>query len=199
MTDHIFNMFLPLLKSQKYISNAEKYLDQEIDINLDKFRDLPLSLQFDSLRYYFHVAGIEPNLHEPYLDVEPHEEITNKVVIHRTLRYRNHFINYKFLKDYEDLFFIGSKVEYEDLKKDVNNLRFYDCKNHLEMARIIKSSKIFIGNSSVGWGIAEALKVSRLLEACPYFPAVLPHGDNAYDFFFQIHFEKYFKKIYGTH
>ena len=77
MTDHIFNMFLPLLKSQKYISNAEKYLDQEIDINLDKFRDLPLSLQFDSLRYYFHVVGVEPNVQEPYLNVEPNMNITD--------------------------------------------------------------------------------------------------------------------------
>ena len=61
------------------------------------------------------------------------------------------------------------------------------------MAQIIKSSKFFIGNSSVGFPIAEALKTPRLLESCPYFPAALPHGKNAYDFYYQAHFEKFFK------
>ena len=71
--------------------------------------------------------GIQPNLIEPYLDVDAHKKIVNKVVIHRTFRYRNHFINYKFLENYENLFFIGTKDEYEDLKKEVKNLQFYDC------------------------------------------------------------------------
>ena len=133
---------------------------------------------------------------EPYINVDPHKEITNKVVILRTLRYQNHFINYKFLENYENLFFVGAKIEYEDLKKEVKNLQFYDCRDYLEMAMIIKSCKVFIGNSSIGHGIAEALKIPRLLEACPYFPAAQPHGQRAYDFYFQAHFEKFFKKLY---
>ena len=51
----------------------------------------------------------------------------------------------------------------------------------------------FIGNSSIGYNLAEGLKVPRLLEACPNFPVVRPHGKNAYDFYYQIHFEKFFK------
>lgn len=196
MTEKIFNMLLPLLKSQKYINNVEKYHDQEIDINLDSFREFPISFQFDNMRYSFHVVGIQPNLIEPYLDVDAHKKIVNKVVIHRTFRYRNHFINYKFLENYENLFFIGTKDEYEDLKKEVKNLQFYDCKNYLEMAMIIKSSKFVLVNSSIGHSIAEGLKVPRLLEACPYFSAAQLHGKNAYDFYFQIHFEKFVKKFY---
>ena len=38
------------------------------------------------------------------------------------------------------------------------------------MAQIIKACKFFIGNSSLGYDIAEGLKVPRLLEACPNFP-----------------------------
>jgi hypothetical protein len=85
------------------------------------------------------------------------------------------------------------KNEYDDLKKDIPNLEIYDCKDFLEMAQIIKSSKLFIGNMSVAYPIAEALKVPRLLEGCPYFPIVQPIGENAYDFYFQEHFENYFK------
>ncbi len=196
MNENTLNMLLPLLKTQKYLNSVNKYSSENIDIDFDIFRKLPISFVFDNARYYFQLVGIQPNLLETYLDIEKHDEIKNQIVIHRTLRYQNHFINYKFLNSYENLLFVGSKKEYEDLKKDITNLKFYDCKDFLEMAKIIKSSKLFIGNSSIGHALAEAIKIPRLLEACPGFPAAQPHGKNAFDFYFQIHFEKFFKKLY---
>ena len=65
----------------------------------------------------------------------------------------------------------------------------------LEMAEIIKSSKFFLGNLSLGYSIAEGLKVPRLLEACPEFPAAQPHGKNAYNFYFQKNFENLFNYL----
>ena len=87
---------------------------------------------------------------------------------------------------------MGTLDEYNHLKKELKNLEFYECKNFLEMASIIKSSKVFIGNSSLGIDIADGLKTPRLLEASPYFPARQVHGENGFDFYFQSHFEKYF-------
>ena len=89
-----------------------------------------------------------------------------------------------------------TKEEFEDMKLTVKNLEFYDCKDFLEMASIIKTSKIFIGNSTIGIDIAEGIKSPRLLEASPYFPARQIHGDKAYDFYFQAHFEKFFQLLY---
>ena len=43
--------------------------------------------------------------------------------------------------------------------------------------------------------MAEALKVPRILEAEPYFPVVQPIGKDAYDFYYQPHFEKWFKHL----
>ena len=48
---------------------------------------------------------------------------------------------------------------------------------------------------SPGYAIAESLKVPRLLEACPEMPYVHPVGENAYDFYFQEHFENYVKLL----
>ena len=62
-----------------------------------------------------------------------------------------------------------------------------------ELAMIIKNSKLFIGNLSFGYALAEALKVPRLLESGPNFPLVYPNGANAYDFYFQNHFENLVK------
>jgi len=189
----IFDMLLPLLKSQKYINNIEQYNNQNIDINFDIIRDLPCSINFDNSRWFFHIAGVQTDLTQPYLLADSHKLLKNKIVIIRTFRYRNYFINYNFLNDYKNLLFIGIKDEYDDLKKQINNLEYHDCKDFLEMATIIKACKFFIGNQSLGYDLAEALKTPRLLEGCPYFPVIKPHGSNAYDFFYQAHFEKFFK------
>ena len=191
MDDRMLNLFLPLMEKQKFIHKVEKYNNQKIDINFDIFRTLPVNICFNSPRWYFHISGIQVDLTDPYLEVEPHDKIKNKIVIHRTFRHRNQFINYKFLSNFNDLVFVGTKDEYEDLKKDVKNLELYDCKDYLDMARVIKSSKFFIGNQSVAYPIAEALKVPRILEAEPDFPVVQPIGKNAFDFYYQPHFEKW--------
>jgi len=196
INEKIYNMLLPLFKSQDYINDVQIFSNQDIDINFDIIRDLPINLLFDNLRYGFQIAGVQPNIEQPYLNVGKHEKVFNKIIILRSLRYQNHFINYKFLKNYDDLFFVGTRDEYDVLKKEVNNLQFYNCKDFLEMAMIINSSRFFVGNSSVGIDIAEALKKPRLLEACPHFPARQVHGKDAYDFYFQAHFEKFFKILY---
>tara|TARA_Y100000590_G_scaffold410929_1_gene504433 strand:- start:4133 stop:5047 length:915 start_codon:yes stop_codon:yes gene_type:complete len=193
--DRMLDLWLPLMKEQKFIHKVEKYNNQEIDINFDIFRTLPVNIHFNSPRWYFHISGIQVDLAEPYLEVEPHEKIKNKIVIHRTFRHRNQFINYKFLENYENLIFIGTKDEYDDLKKDVKNLEIYDCKDYLDMARVIKACKFFIGNQSVAYPIAEALKVPRILEAEPNFPVVQPIGKKAFDFYYQPHFEKWCKYL----
>ena len=200
--DHIFltktnvDMLLPLFMKQPYIHKVDKYTNQEIDIDLNLIREMPINHDLDSVRWYFQLTGVHSDLSVPYLFVVPHKVIKNKVVIIRNARRKNSFTNYKFLKKYENLLFIGLNDEYEDLKKEVPNLEFYDCKDFLEMAQIIKSSKLFLGNLSFGYTIAEGLKIPRLLEAGPDFPVVYPNGKNAYDFYFQEHFEKWFSHLY---
>jgi hypothetical protein len=193
--DRMLDLFLPLMKEQKFIHKVEKYNNQSIDINFDIFRELPVNINFNSPRWYFHISGVQVDLTDPYMDVKPHDKIKNKIVIHRTFRHRNQFINYKFLENYNDLIFVGIRSEYEDLKKDVKNLEFYECKDYLEMAQIIKACKFFIGNQSVAYPMAEALKVPRILEAEPLFPVVQPIGKNAYDFYYQPHFEKWCRHL----
>jgi len=196
LNNKIYDMLEPLLKKQSYINKVEKFKNEKIDINFDIIREIPINLLFDNTKYSFVVTGMQPNLALPYIESDNHDKLINKVVIQRTFRYRNPFINYKFLNEYENLLFVGTKEEFDDMKLNVKKLEFYDCKNFLEMSSIIKSSKFVIGNSSLAFPIAEGLKVPRLLEACPHFPAAQPHGLNAFDFYFQSHFEKWFKYLY---
>ena len=180
-------MLYPLLESQRYIDKIEIFNNQDIDINFDLIRELPINLLFDNARYGFHIAGVQVDLSKKFLEVEDHLNLKNKITILRSLRYQNPFINYGFLEKFENLYYLGTLDEYNHLKKELKNLEFYECKNFLEMASIIKSSKVFIGNSSLGIDIADGLKTPRLLEASPYFPARQVHGENGFDFYLLIH------------
>ncbi|MDB2698924.1 hypothetical protein N9Y77_05090 [Candidatus Pelagibacter bacterium] len=195
INDRIFNYALPLIGKQKYLNKVQKYIDQKIDINLDLFRDMP-GKPSNSSKWYFHITGVHADLHKPFLDTQEHDKIKNKIVISRSLRNKNSFIDYSFLNDFCDqLIFIGLKDEYLDLKKVIPELKHYDPLDFFEMSQIIKSSKFFLGNQSSPFAIAEGLKVPRLLENTYDVHDVEPTGGNCYDFFYQTHFEKFFYKL----
>ena len=198
LTENAILKMLPLLKNQNFINKVEIYDDQKIDIDLNFFRELPINFNIDSVRWYFHLTGCFPDLSNNYLEVNSHDKYNNYIVIMRSLRRQNKFIDYSFLSSYKNLVFVGLKNEFVDLKDKINNLEYFDSKDFLELASIIKNSKIFIGNLSFGYAVAEAIKVPRLLESGPNFPLVYPNGEKAYDFYFQNHFESLVKKLYSV-
>ena len=189
------DLILPLLRNQDFLDTVNIYKDEKIDINLNLFRDIPINLCFFQPRYYSHICGVNINVENTYLSIKPHDSIKNKIIVSRSPRYRNAFLNYKFLKNTKNLLCIGLKEEFQDLKREINNLEFYDCKDFLEMAEIIKASKFYVGNMCLQYVISDALKVPRLLEASPDNPIHFPIGKDAFDAHHQIHFEKFFAKL----
>ena len=189
------DLFIPLLQAQPYISSACIHNNENIDIDLNLFRSMPFNLIFHSMRWYSHLTGTPINMQDKFLEIKTNENFKNKIIIVRSPRYRNQYINYKFLENTQNIVCVGLTTEYEELKNDIKHLEFHDCKDFLEMAEIINSGKFFIGNLGFAFSIAEGLKKPRLLEACPDFPVIFPLGANAYDFYHQIHFEKYFKNL----
>ncbi len=198
LTEKSIQKILPLLKEQKFLRKVEFYKEQKIDIDLNFFRELPMNFNIDSVRWYSQLTGCFPDLSKNCLHVPNHPKFKNYIVIMRSLRRQNKFIDYSFLSSYKNKVFVGLENEYKDLENKINNLEYYDSKDFLELASIIKNSKIFIGNLSFGYSMAEALKVPRLLESAPDFPLVYPNGGNAYDFYFQTHFEDLVKKLYSN-
>ncbi|UOE40556.1 hypothetical protein MTP09_11655 [Chryseobacterium suipulveris] len=198
INEKLYSKLLPLLQKVSYLNNIEVYKNQKIHLNFDLFREFPFELNFITVRWYSHLTGVFPDFTKPALQVEPHPVIKDKVVIIRSFRVRNSFVNYSFLKKYDNLLFVGLPDEFEDLKRTVPNLEYYDAKDFYELAQIIKSSKFYLGNQSFGFALAETMKVPRLLEAYSDFPVVHPIGENAYDFYFQEHFELLFDKLYNS-
>lgn len=187
-----YKKIFPLIRVQPYISKLDVFNNQSIDVNLDLFRKLPINFNIDSVRWYSHLTGINPELNKPYiLNVKRHSKFKNNIVFMRSLRRQNKNIKFNFFNKYNNLLFIGLYDEYIDLKKQIKKLKYYDCKNFLEMSEIIKASRLFIGNLSFGFTIAEGLKIPRLVESYLDFPLVYPNGTKGYEFYFQNHFENF--------
>ena len=87
-----------------------------------------MNFNLDEVRWYFHLTGVHVDLSKQYLFANEHKTIKNKIVIMRSTRRKNNFINYRFLDKYKEILFLGLKDEYEDLKLDIPKLEFYDCK-----------------------------------------------------------------------
>ena len=46
LNDRLANMLMPLLKEQSYLKKVEIYNGQDIDVDLDFFRKIPINIQF---------------------------------------------------------------------------------------------------------------------------------------------------------
>ena len=162
LTEFSIKKMMPLLSKQTYIEKVDIFNNQNIDVNLNLFREMAINFNIDSVRWYFHITGIHAELDIPYLTNVGFHEIKEKIVIIRTKRRRNYLINYNFLKNYNNVLFLGLRDEYNELKKEIPNLEFFECRDFLEMAQIINSSKVFIGNLSFGFTLAEGLKKTKV-------------------------------------
>ena len=190
----LYKKILPLLKNQPYITKVDTFKNQIIDINLDLFRNFPF-LWFSANKIFLQLTGRHFDLSKRFIYSKKIDKFKKKIVIIRSLRRQNKLINYGFLENYGDLIFLGLKDEFINLKKQLNTLNYYKCSNFLEMCSIINSSRLFIGNASFGYHLAEGLKVKRVLEKSSDGPDITPFGNTGYEFFFQEDFEKICKSL----
>ena len=191
LNEKVIHMLQPLLAYQSRISKVDQLTNQHIDVDLDLFRSFPLFKgQGNIARWYFYIFAIQADLSKPWLEAPVDEKFKDRIVIARSHRYRNPGIDYGFLSRYGAPVFVGLKEEYEDMKKSIPHLEYAPVHDFLEMATIIHSSKLFIGNQSFPFAIAEGLKTKRVLEVCYYCPNVNVEGPDGFDFCYQPQFEK---------
>ena len=181
---------VPLLLTQNYISIVSVYNNHDIHLDLTLFRKAGFALDKGSIaRWSFFTTGITANLGEVWLKAKPDIKYADHIVLARSSRYNNALIDYSFLSRYKQLIFVGVESEYLEMKKSIPALQWRQVNDFLELAAIIAGCKLFIGNQSFPFSLAEGLKVNRLLEVFYQIPNVLPEGNGGYDFCFQKHFE----------
>lgn len=91
------------------------------------------------------------------------------VIIHRSTRYQNPAFNWKaVVKKYgKRALMVGLEQEHSIFTKAFGKVEYHRTGDFLELARVIAGAKLFIGNQSAPYSIAEGLKVPAILESCP--------------------------------
>lgn len=212
MPQVMFEMLKPLVCSQEYVEDYRLFTGEEVDFDFDLIRQERFTNQpKGSLnRWYSYVfPEMASDLSTRWLqlyggDIMTIEEWTKKrsapdlkVVINFTLRKRNHIIHYNWLKPYQDrLIFAGLQKERDWFCREWDlDMPLLQVDNFLQLAQHIANAKLFLGNESMCFQIAEALKAPRILESFPMMPTNIPVGEDAFDFYHQSAVQYYFHKL----
>lgn len=203
MNEYMFNMLKPLIESLPYIEKFVVWEGQEVDINLDATRDRKYIPMPNGLIHHWTFAiapELQCDLSEKWIPINCRNE-NNIILINRTERYYNTHANYHyfFLKKYEDyIVFTGTKREHEIFcNKFKLNVPLLEVKDFLSLAKAIASCRFFIGNQSLCFHLADAMKKERILEICNEFPNTFPTGKNGYAAYYQEHLEIYTKRLFN--
>jgi len=190
LNDKMVEGLRPLLAIQPYINETAVFDQQKIHLDLTLFRKAGFAMDKGNIaRWNFFTTGITPDLTHPWITVKPNADFAEFIVLARSSRYNNALVDYSFLSGYQQLIFVGVESEHREMEKSIPGLKWRQVNNFLELAEIIAGCKLFIGNQSFPYAIAEGLKVKRLLEVFYQIPNVMPEGENGYGFCFQKHFE----------
>jgi hypothetical protein len=199
LNERMAQSLIPLIAPQDYINTCDALTDQKINIDLSLFRDSGIHQDKGNIaRWNFYTTGVTGDLYNPWLSVDKNTQYAETIVLARSSRYNNALIDYSFLSKYPNLAFVGVESEYKEMKKTLPALKHLPVDNFLQMAQIIAGCKVFIGNQSFPFSIAEALKVNRVLELFFASPNVVIEGPNGYDFYFQDHFEYLVDALYNN-
>lgn len=90
------------------------------------------------------------------------------VIIHRSARYHNPKFPWKQVvqKYGSKALFVGIEREWSVFTKEFGHVEYHRTADFLELARLIAGAKLFIGNQSAPYAIAEGLKRPAILESC---------------------------------
>lgn len=189
-----YDTLKPLLSTLPYIHSvfSQEKSKTKIDYDLDKFRQHAINETSLLLtRCHMKPFGVDYDLTQAWIDVEPKK--VADVVVNVTPRYRHDRFDYSVLRWY-DCVFIGKESEWTKFKNDTSlDLPYAPTSDGLEAAKIIRGSKIFVGNQSFCFSLAEAMKHPRILEVYSKMPNCMPQGADGHTILSKEVLEKYLK------
>jgi hypothetical protein len=203
MNQKMWDMLVPLLEEQSYIESVEVWRGQPYDISFDETRDRrSIPMPAGSIHHwpFFLVPELQCDLSDAWISCAAYETCyEGKIIVNRTERYRNPYMNYFFLKQYEkDVVFAGTKKEYELFCSEYDlNIQYLEVDDFYELAAFLNACKLFIGNQSFCWHLADSMKITRILEVCSQFPNTFPTGANGYAVIYQQALELYVHKLFN--
>lgn len=203
MNKKMFDMVKPLIESLDFIHSFEIYDCQKVALDLDRCRRMSVNIPYGDIRRWIMYADPElqadtsekvidlpsclvKSLGSVVVDDDVVDKVRCQIIANRTSRYRNEAIHYGFLQHQPlRVYFAGTMEEYAEFQSHVPKAVYLPIRNFLELAIYINVAKVFIGNQSFCFSLAEAMKTPRVLEVCSFAPNVIPSGPNGFDFYNQ--------------
>ena len=174
-----YNVMRRLVERQPYITRVVSGRALSSYYNLSLYRIFADSFPHMHLvECHLHAFKLQRRYDTPWLHNIP-SITTTKIVINRTPRYHgDNDFDWALLKHrIDDVTFIGCDEDYADFKSVFGFApKRFKCADALDIAGVIKGSKLFIGNQSLCYAVAEGLKVNRVLEVCSERPNCMPTG-----------------------
>lgn len=173
--------FSDILVSQTYVDSVEVWRGQEFDLDLDGFRKHLGKNRHLALSHLLH-AGVSADLSQPWLDFSDLQpQRCAEIVVNRTCRYHG-FLDWKSLKPFQDrAVFVGSVMEFYNFITSTGlRLRYERTPTLVSLVQVIIGSRLFIGNQSLAFALAEGCKHPRILEVFPNAPNCMPNGPSGY-------------------
>jgi len=168
--DAAFEFMLPLLVDQTYISEVARWAGEDVDHDLDRFREHACE-KVNIADMHMRVVGCLPNdVADPWLRSDPTP--IAKVVVSRSLRYHG---NYSFWESFtrrdHDWVFVGTPFEHQVFETVFETrVPYFDVPTAYELARVIAGAELFVGNQNLCRAVAEGLKKNVIVEEYPRVP-----------------------------
>jgi hypothetical protein len=209
----LFDYIAPLLMAQPYIQRviycATQQLPKEF-IDLDSFNFMGLNLMASGNQVWYRKAfGIPVPIEKQWIELDDHRSVGTPasrvydILVNKSTRFYNEKINYGFLNEFEHVGFVGLDIEFNDFKKrhQLSHIQHVPTKSALEFAKLMNCAGMFLGNQSLGFAIAEGLKVARAVEVYEPVPVVIPIGGYCIEYVnthqVQSFVEQFFQKSLG--
>ncbi len=198
--EDVINFLGPGIKKLEAIYLKKRFEKRWKQLVSSGFIDLNKYRKFHKTDVHKHLAdchldcfSMKFDLSQSWIDNIDSKPIS-KIVINRTRRYHDREdINWNILRDYiDDVIYIGYQWEHNLFVRAYGlKVKFYQVKDALEIVEIIKGSKFFIGNQSLPFALAEAIKHPRALEVYYGMNNCQPRGEDGYTVLTNEILEKY--------
>lgn len=181
----VVDFLYDFLMAQSYVRSVSYAPTQKsVDVNLNLFRKWTETHRpWDSYRQHKDISkhpslsdmhqitfGVSLRDDEAWLRCDTEWVYDGKpIIVQRSPRYHNvpdTFPWQRIINRFGDqMLFVGLASEHEEFCRLFGEVQFYYVESMLEMARLIHGSKLYIGNQSSPFWIAEGLKHKLILEA----------------------------------
>jgi hypothetical protein len=195
MNRKMFDMVRPLMLALPYVDDFLEYQGETVHFNLDRISHMQINIPFGEIRNWigYCFPELQADLGDKVIEIpfsylhSPKYDVSEAIIVNRTTRYRNPHIHYGVLNKYvskgHKIYFAGTLDEFSEFSGFVHSAEYLKVDDFLELAFYISQCKLFIGNQSFCFALAEAMKVPRVLEVCSFAPNVIPIGKEAYQYY----------------